>query len=136
MFKDLTSESESTEMQCYAHWKTTSISYSVEISTSPGSFMKLSEVNFVKNLGVWTSLTLKPSLQCNKVAANATKLLGLLKRTFQLFLKDLCIFFVQEFFGHWAFRKSTKISKWISMWAIKIALWVQIEGATVLIYPL
>ena len=89
MFKDLTSESESTEMQCYAHWKTTSISYSVEISTSPGSFMKLSEVNFVKDLGVWTSLTLKPSLQCNKVAANATKLLGLLKRTFSAISKRL-----------------------------------------------
>ena len=61
MVKDLASESEYTEIHCYTHW---SISYSVEISTSSGSFVKLSEVNFIKNLGVWTTLTLKPSLHC------------------------------------------------------------------------
>ena len=39
----MASESESREMHSYAHQKS---SYSMEISTSPGSFMELSEVNF------------------------------------------------------------------------------------------
>ena len=61
----MASESESREMQSYAHWKS---SCSMEISTSPGSFMELSEVNFKKNLGVWTPSSLKPSLECEKAA--------------------------------------------------------------------
>ena len=52
MIKDLASESESREMQNYAHWKTPNASYSMEIATSPGSFMELSEVNFGKVLGL------------------------------------------------------------------------------------
>ena len=36
-----------------------------------------------KDLGVWYSIDLKPSLQCNKAADKALKLLGLLKRTFR-----------------------------------------------------
>ena len=34
--------------------KLPNISYSMKISTSPGSFMELSEVNFEKNLCVWS----------------------------------------------------------------------------------
>ena len=75
MIKDLASESESREMQSYAHWKTPNASYSMEIPTSPGSFMELNEVNFEKDLGVWTTSTLKLSLHCDKAAANATKFL-------------------------------------------------------------
>ena len=66
--------------------KTPNASYSMEISSSPGSFRELSVVDFEKDLGVWTTSTLKPSLHCDKAAAaNATKFLGLLKRTFQFF---------------------------------------------------
>ena len=74
--------------------KLPNISYSMKISTSPGSFMELSEVNFEKDLtGVWRTSTLKPSLHCDKAAAaNATKFLGLLKRTFSAISKDLFIF--------------------------------------------
>ena len=71
------------------HIGKTIISYKMEISTSPGSFMELSKVNFEKDLacmGVWTTSTLKPSLHCDKAAAaNVTKFLGLLKRTFSAF---------------------------------------------------
>ena len=57
--------------------------------------MELSEINFEKDLAwvlAWTTSTLKPSLHCDKAAANATKFLRLLKKTFSTFSKDLCIF--------------------------------------------
>ena len=72
--------------------KTPNASYKMGISTSPGSFNELSEVNFEKDLGIWTTSTLKPSLHCDKAAAKATKFLGLLKRTFSAISKDLFIF--------------------------------------------
>ena len=43
-------------------------------------------MNFEKDLGIWTTSTLKPSLHCDKAAAKATKFLGLLKRTFSAIL--------------------------------------------------
>ena len=67
--------------------KTPNASYKMGISTSPGSFNELSEVNFEKDLGIRTTSTLKPSLHCDKAATKATKFLGLLKGHFQLFLK-------------------------------------------------
>ena len=69
----------------------------MEISTSPGSFMELSEVDFEKDLGVWTTSTMKPSLHCDKAAANVTKFLGLLKRMFLAFSKDLFIFLYKTY---------------------------------------
>ena len=92
MVKDLASEYESRETQNYAHRKIPDLSHSMEILTSPGFFMELSEVNFEKDLGVWTTSSFKPSLQCEKAAYNATKFLGLLKRTFSAISKDLIIF--------------------------------------------
>ena len=41
--------------------------------------------------------TLKPSLHCDKAAANATKFLGLLKRPFSAFSKDLFIFLYKTY---------------------------------------
>ena len=72
--------------------KTPNVSYSMEISFSPGSFRELSVVNYEKDLGVWKTSTLKPSLHCEKAAANAIKFLAMLKRTFSAFPKDLFIF--------------------------------------------
>ena len=72
--------------------KTPNASYKMGISTSTGSFNELSEVNFEKDLGIWTTSTLKPSLHCEKAATNATKFLGLLKRTSSAISKDLFIF--------------------------------------------
>ena len=45
--------------------KTPNASYSMEISSSPGPLRELSVVNFEKDLGVWTTSTLKPSLHCD-----------------------------------------------------------------------
>ena len=42
----------------------------------------LNTVSEEKDLGVWYSSDLKPSLQCNKATAKAMKSLGLLRRTF------------------------------------------------------
>ena len=56
--------------------KTPNASYKIEISTSPGSFNELSKVNFEKDLGIWTTSTLKPSLRCDKAAAKATIIFG------------------------------------------------------------
>ena len=72
--------------------KTHNASYSMEISSSQGPFRELSVVDFEKDLGLWTTSTLKPSLHCEKTAVNATKFLGLLKRTFSVFSNDLFIF--------------------------------------------
>ena len=77
--------------------KTPNVSYSMEISSSPGSFKELGEINFEKDLGVWTTSTLKPSLHCDEAAANATKFLGLLKRTFSAISKDLLIFLYKTY---------------------------------------
>ena len=45
----------------------------METSTSPRSQVGLSEVNFGEDLGIlWTISSLKPSLHCDKAAANAT----------------------------------------------------------------
>ena len=74
--------------------KTPNASYSMEISSSPGSCRELS---VEKDLGVWTTSNLKPSLQCDKAAANATKFLGLLKRTFSAVSKDLFIFLYKTY---------------------------------------
>jgi len=45
-----------------------------------------------KYLGVWCTKDLKPSLQCQKAAAKAMQILGLLRRSFKHFLVDLLTF--------------------------------------------
>ena len=68
----------------------------MEISSSPGSFR---ELIVEKDLDAWTTSTLKPkpSLYCDKAAANATKFLGLLKRTFSAVSEDLFIFLYKTY---------------------------------------
>ena len=75
-------------MQVMHIGKTLNARYKMEIFTSPGSFIELSEVNFEKDLGIWTTTSLKLSLYYEKAAANATKFLGMLKKHFQLCLKS------------------------------------------------
>ena len=59
-------------------------SYSMlEISTS--SPLEIAEVEEMKDFGVWCTNDLKPSLQCQKAAGKAVQILGLLRRSFQLF---------------------------------------------------
>ena len=41
-------------------------------------------VNEEKDLGVWCTSDLKPSLHCHKVAVKATQVLGLIRRSFKI----------------------------------------------------
>ena len=54
---------------------------------------EITEVQDEKDLGIWCTKDLKPSLQCRKAAAKAMQVLGLLRRSFKLFSVD---FFVQN----------------------------------------
>ncbi|BHF76699.1 hypothetical protein SprV_0501979800 [Sparganum proliferum] len=48
----------------------------------------LQEVDVQKDLGVWITTSLQPSLQCSKVAKSAMSILYLVKRTFSFFDED------------------------------------------------
>ena len=77
--------------------KSLNTTYKMEFSSSPGSYIDLCEVNSEKDLGLWTTLSLKPSLQCDKTAASATRILGMLKRTFSFMSKELFVFLYKTY---------------------------------------
>ena len=77
--------------------KTLHTSYTMETSASPRSQVELSKVNFEKDLGIWTTSSLKPSLHCDKAAASATRVLGMLKRIFTMISKGLFIFLYKTY---------------------------------------
>ena len=51
----------------------------------------MSEVNFEKDLGIWSTSSLKSSSHCDKAAASATRVLGIFKRTSMMISKELFI---------------------------------------------
>ena len=53
--------------------KTLSSNYTMETTTTPRSVLNLNEVDLEKDLGIWTTSSLKFSLHCDKAAACATK---------------------------------------------------------------
>ncbi|XP_065883915.1 uncharacterized protein [Dysidea avara] len=53
-----------------------------------GSTEELTKTDFEKDLGIWITSSLKPFLHCDKAAAAATRILGMLKRTFTKFSKE------------------------------------------------
>ena len=54
--------------------------------------VQLDEGDHEKDLGVWFTSDLKPSLYCCKVAASATKVLSMIRRSFvKYFKKFICI---------------------------------------------
>ena len=59
--------------------------------------MELTKTDFEKDLGIWITSSLKPSLHCNKAAAATTRILGMLKRTFTKFSKELFIFLYRTY---------------------------------------
>jgi len=67
-------------------------SCTLETNTTPRSRLKSSEVEFEKDLGMWINSSQKSSLQCNKAAASAMRVLGMLRRTFAFNSKELFIF--------------------------------------------
>ena len=75
--------------------KSLNTTYKMEIS--PGSCIDLCEVNSEKDLGLWVTSSLKPSLQCDKAAANATRILAMLKRTFSFMSKELFVFLYKTY---------------------------------------
>ena len=72
-----------------AKYKVMHIGYSPTMSytmtdSSTNSSVVLEEVNEEKDLGVWCTNTLKPSLHCQRAAVNATQVLGLARRSFKI----------------------------------------------------
>ena len=72
-------------------------SYEMVNADIPGEVMKLSEVTFEKDLGVWMTSNMDPSLHCQKAAASAMKVLGLIKRSFSRVSGDLFIFLYKTY---------------------------------------
>ena len=69
--------------------RTLNSTYKMDISNTR---IDLCEVESEKDLGLWVTSSLKPSLHCVKAAAKATKILGMLKRTFPVMSKELFLF--------------------------------------------
>ena len=74
--------------------KSTGANYIME---TLGSTVEFTKTDFEKDLGVWVTSSLKPSLYCDKAVAAATKILGMLKRTFIKFSKELFIFLYKTY---------------------------------------
>jgi len=64
-----------------------------------GSTVKLTMTDSEKDLGIWITSSLKPSLQCDKAAAPANRILGMLKQTFTKLLKELFVFLYKTYEG-------------------------------------
>jgi len=97
MVKSVAPKSQFGKMQSYAYiGKTLGTNYKMITSTSSGPII-LYEVDFEKDLGVWTSSSLVFSLQCNKAAACATEVLGILKRNFTRITKELFVFLYKTY---------------------------------------
>ena len=74
--------------------KSTGANYTME---TLGSTVELTKIDFEKDLGIWVTSSLKPSLHCDKAAAAATRILGMLKRTFTKFSKEVFIFLYKTY---------------------------------------
>jgi len=61
-------------------------------NTGTGQQVLLTEVDYEKDLGVWISNDLKPSLHCCKAAASAMRVLSMIKRSFVNPSKELFTF--------------------------------------------
>jgi len=67
------------------------LSYTMTDS-STNSSVTLEEVNEEKDLGVWCTNTLKPSLHCQRAAVKTTQVLGLIRRSFKIKSIDTLVF--------------------------------------------
>jgi len=56
--------------------------------TSTGQRAFLTEVDYEKDLGIWISSDLKPSIHCCKVAASAMRALLIIRRSFVSISKE------------------------------------------------
>ena len=62
-----------------------------------GEQFKLTEVDHEKDLGVWISSDLKPSLHCSKAVASAMRVLSMIRRTFVNISKELFVFLYKTY---------------------------------------
>ena len=62
-----------------------------------GEVVELSLVEEEKDLGIWITSNLKPSLHCFKTAARATQMLGQLKRSFKFLSKSSFLMLYKTF---------------------------------------
>ena len=56
-------------------------------------------MNEEKDLGVWCTSDLKPSLHCQKAAVKASQVLGLIRRSFKINSVEMFIFYIRCTFG-------------------------------------
>ena len=68
------------------------VTYSMEDSVSNISTY-LEAVIQEKDLGFWWTSSLKPSIQCQKVAVKASQVLGIIRRSFKITLASMLVFF-------------------------------------------
>jgi len=57
-----------------------------------GKHVKLTEVDYKKDLGVWISSNLKSSLHCTKAVASAMRVLSMIRKVFCQYLKRAICF--------------------------------------------
>ena len=70
---------------------------SYALSNGLGQHVQLDEVDHEKDLGVWFTSDLKPSLHCCKAAASAMKVLSMTRRSFVNISKKLFIFLYKTY---------------------------------------
>ena len=70
--------------------------YSMTDHTS-GEVVELSVVEEEKDLGIWVTSNLKPSLHCIRTATKATQMLGQLKRSFKFLTKSSVLMVYKTF---------------------------------------
>ena len=62
------------------------------LSDGSGECVQLKKADQEKDLGVWFTRDLKPSLHCCKAAASAMKILSMIRRSFANMSKELFVF--------------------------------------------
>ena len=72
------------------------VTYSMEDSVSNIS-ANLESVDQEKDLGVWCTSSLKPSVQCQKVAAKASQVLGTIRRSFKINSASMLVFLYKTY---------------------------------------
>ena len=76
----------------YSHFVTEYV-----LSDNSGEHVKLTEVDNEKDLGVWISRDLKPSLHCTKAVASAMRVLAMIRRAFVNISKELFVFLYRTY---------------------------------------
>ena len=67
------------------------------MSDNSGEHVKLTEVDYEKDLGVWISSDLKSPLHCTKAVASAMRVLAMIRRAFVNISKELFIFLYRTY---------------------------------------